>query len=1033
MWRKSWLFLVFGLLLLASPAPAQDALLGLADSLLHTPRADLAADLYRLVIQRFPDSYWADRAQVGLLRYQLRGSAEHQALANLENLLNSPRLALLAPPLLSLLTEDTTFPLPWYRLLLARRVPQLPHRTEILSDFAQRSDSLGLWALKTLAADLKDRRRNAQIGIARHLLAQHPATARLLLRRYPEDPEARRLQVQMALPKDTLQALDLLRAPTSPVLRQQKATLLLALGDAEGALQTLKDDPDTLAPIAHLKALGWLAIGLQARLEDLIPHLQDPWVRARILLTLHRPEEALAVLDSALARGTPPNSSALQGVYARFFLTPHSLRIQALMDLGRYAEAAVAFLHHPTWRSQGYALAQALDSTGMPALAQRVLRVALPLPPGPTFVPREHLLELQARGLVTPGLLDTFKLLGLRPPHSPNDSLRESVLLAMARGLPLLEGARQLLEAQDPWTVIRLLSDLKLNAEGYRLLAEAYILAYELTGNDTYARQADALFQAQQVHAPDLYLRLHRRYQPQALLNADTLKVPRGEVAYLVEGLLNAGNPELAWRIARRSHLRDRSLRFRLFLAVQQLDSAYAVLDFQRPGDVLALAQQLAQQGAEELALDLLKRVTWTGFEVGRRAARLRVRLAYALERWPDLASEARAYLQHYGSNDTVQLRLAQALLATGASTQAALRALPLKNPEARAVLGQALWQSGHGDWARSFADVVPEITFHKLLDQGDVLTLLTLPIPQDSALLHRYLVLLATTGHEDFAQKLADSVAAVGLLSASTARLALVEAQVQQGKVNAALQALKHLSHPDARARAWYALGLFWMRHQDFARAKEAFFKVIQWGGPETRGRGAFKLATVLFQERRYREAVEYYRMAAELVQTDPQLVAEAYHNTAVCLKRLKDLEGARQAYLTLIQRFPEREEALDARISLALVDMELQKLQEGREHLAFAEGLMPEFAQEAEVLYWLGVLARMQGRWAQALGLFERVYTFHSDHAQWAPLARYEAALLLEQTGQTSRARTLFQQLLQSLKPDDPLYPEVQKHLQP
>jgi len=25
------------------------------------------------------------------------------------------------------------------------------------------------------------------------------------------------------------------------------------------------------------------------------------------------------------------------------------------------------------------------------------------------------------------------------------------------------------------------------------------------------------------------------------------------------------------------------------------------------------------------------------------------------------------------------------------------------------------------------------------------------------------------------------------------------------------------------------------------------------------------------------------------------------------------------------------------------------------------------------------------------------------------------------------------LFQQLLQSLKPDDPLYPEVQKHLQP
>ncbi len=1027
--RKPWLFVIFGLFLgLATSARAQEELLHLADSLAQTSQAEVAADLYRLVLQRYPHTYWAQRARIGLLRYTLQGTARKQALRTLETLLRSPGLPELAPLLKPLLAEDSSEVFLRYRLLLARRVPTLEGRESWLLEIAAGGPpALAQTAWRTLAADYETLRVKAQIQLAGLLASRDTALARLLLRRHAQNPDARLLLARMALPGDTLEALAQLREPNSRALRRLKARLLLALDDAEGAAQTLAEDPDTLPGLADLKARAWMAIGLRARLEDLLPYLQNPLVRARVLLVLGRDSRALALLDSLETAGLP-DSAVLDET-----LAPTRLRLEALLNLGRFAEAAALFLRRPTDRAQGYDLARALDSLGLAPLALQVIQVAETLRPGPRFVPREALLRLRARLKPLPGLMDTLRRLGISVPPAVPDSAREAVLVDMARGLPLLEGARRLLDLRDPWTVIRLLSGLKLNETGNRLLAQAYLEAYELSGDSTYALQAEALFQARKVQDPTLYLRLHRRFRPRVLLHLDTLKVDRRAPPYLVEGLLAAGRPDLALQVARRSRLRDRAIRFRLFLANHLLDSAYAALDFGHPLEVVALAETLAAQNAGELAYDLLKRVSYAGFQVGQQAAHLRLRLAARLARWPEVVDLARAYLTEYPPSDTVRLLLARGLLETGHPRKAYLRAVPLRGTEARRIQGLALLRAGYPDWAATYRDAAPELAFRYLLDQKDVLSLLPLPLPRDSALIHRYLVLLATTGHEDFARKLADSVAAAGLLPASVARLALVEAEVRQGQVLQARQDLRRIHEPDARARAWYALGLYWMRQQDFQKAKEAFFKVIQWGGPETRGLGAFKLATVLFQERRYREAVEYYRMATELLSRNPQTVAEAYHNIAVCLKRLKDLEGARQAYQTLIQRFPGREEALDARISLALVDIDLGKPAEGYAVLAEAEGLMPRFRQEAEVQYWLGTLARMQGQQARALGHFGRVYTFHDTDAQWAPLARYEAALILEQAGLADRARLLFQQVLQQLAPTDPLYQEVQKHLKP
>ncbi len=1030
--QKIGLFVLFGLFLAPLRLPAQEQLLSLADSLIQTPQAEVAADLYRLVIQRFPDTYWAQRARIGLLRYALRGGARNQALQSLETLLNSSRLPELASLLAPLLMEDSSGPFLRYRLLLARRVPGLPQRPVLLEALAadEQYPELARTALRTLAADYDSLHAPSQIRLALQVANEHPALAGLLLRRYPGDSAALAGLAQLALQQaDTLKALHWLRKPSSQHLRSLKARLYLALGDPEGTAQILADDPDTLPGIADLKALAWQAIGLQARLEDLLPYLQNRRVRARILLVTGHPRQALAVLDSPDTSGT----DVLAGIPTALLPSPEALRLEALLQLHQAPEAAVFFLRHPTHRFQGYRLARMLDSLGFVSLALQVAQVAETLPSGPVFVPRDSLLVFRARHRLTPGLKDTLQMLNLQVPLLPLEGVRDSILLEMARGLPLLEGARQLLsEARDPWGVIRLLSGLKLNKAGYRLLAEAYITAYEYTGNEAYARQAEALLQGQKLEDLSLFVRLHRRYRPEALLQLDTLKVDRRWAPDLVAGLLAAHRPDLARQVAARSHLRDRALRFQLFLANHLLDSAYAVLDFHRPLEVVALAETLATQNAPDLAYDLLGRVDFRGFSICRHAAHLRISLAAQLGRWPEVVQQARQYLAEYPATDTLRLLLARGLLETGHPEAAYLRALPLQQPEAQRIQGLALLRAGYEDWALQYHEVVPELGFRHLLNQKDVLSLLPLPMPRDSALLHRYLVLLMTTGHEDFALRLADSAATLGILSPATARLAQVEALVQQGEILAAQRILKEIHQPDPRARAWYLLGVYWMRHQDFEKAKEAFFKVIQWGDPETRGRGAFKLATVLFQQRRYREALDYYQMATELLSHDPQTVAQAYHNMAICLKRLKDLEGARQAYRTLIQRFPDREEALDARISLALLDIDLNRPAEGYQTLAFVEGLMPQFAQEAEVQYWMGALARMQGQTGRALGHFARVYTFHGADPQWAPLARYEAALLLEQSGQASRARQLFQQLLQHLDPSNPLYNEVKKHLE-
>ncbi len=822
---------------------------------------------------------------------------------------------------------------------------------------------------------------------------------------------------------DTASAYATLLQAMDPQSLSALCRLALNLHDrvlAESLLSVLPNDIDS---IADLKARAALLFRDPALARSALPDIQDPILRVRVWLQTGNPVAALRVLDSLQAQG----------------ISQDSLRIQAYLQSGHPLLAWQLWRRKITPRRLSLALARALDASGAYREAQIIWHDLWHNPgQGRDWVPKEQsgialLTDLYRTGQASTPVADTLQtaLSGVLDLPMPSASPTEiqSVLIDLAKGTPLSVGLQRLLDLGAYATVFQLLEGVPRDAAIRSFLLQAHLLAFQDTHDSAHLDSARLLFQAG-ISDPWARAMAIRWLTPESLPAVDPAPLTPEQRVQYIRWLIETGNAASAIPLFRqfKDLAADSHLVFQTFLAAGWTDSAYRYLNFERSDEVLAMAEALWQQQHPDLVLPLVRKIQKPGFDLDRKARKLEVLALDALAQRSDLIPLAETVLRTYGPDPELQKVLAKAWLHRD-PWRALKWAFTVDDSVAYSVRARALFALGHPGWAGRYAEYDSRVRFALALQAQDLEALQEIPLPMDSVLVESYLKLLEQYGDTLRVQSIAKILVQERWATPDYFQRIRAEVWITQGHKSRAKDVLARLQDPEQKAKLQYALGVALMKAGALDSAKSLFFKTIQWGSPETRGYAAFKLASILFQEGRYQEAREYYQMALDLVPEDSVLRLNALHNLAVCQKRLKDLEGARKAYLRLIEEFPASEDAIDARYSLGLLLLDLSEPEKAYQTLQGIEGEMPKPDQEAELQYWLGQAAAQSGNLEAALQHFRRLYLFHPQAGQWVTTAQAEAAKLFVATGQIEKAKALYQILLRTLPVGDPLRQQLQQ----
>jgi outer membrane protein assembly factor BamD len=218
----------------------------------------------------------------------------------------------------------------------------------------------------------------------------------------------------------------------------------------------------------------------------------------------------------------------------------------------------------------------------------------------------------------------------------------------------------------------------------------------------------------------------------------------------------------------------------------------------------------------------------------------------------------------------------------------------------------------------------------------------------------------------------------------------------------------------PITSAQSYYELGLkelegsrllFFFRNVDYPRAIQHFQEVIDnYPYSDYATLAELKIADTQFEQRNYEEAASYYQDFVELHPGHDKVPYAIYRNGLCSFERMRgadrDQGPTREAisqFETLIQRYPDAQEATDARA----------RLTEARERLAEQDLMIADFYYE-------------QGTYHAAIRRYQSAidaYPEHEGHLE--TLARIGFALI--QLRQTSEAERVLRDVLVRTDDDD------------
>lgn len=140
------------------------------------------------------------------------------------------------------------------------------------------------------------------------------------------------------------------------------------------------------------------------------------------------------------------------------------------------------------------------------------------------------------------------------------------------------------------------------------------------------------------------------------------------------------------------------------------------------------------------------------------------------------------------------------------------------------------------------------------------------------------------------------------------------------------------------------YFRGLTWANREAWQEAANAFREALRLGSdrPDTRRR----LADALREDYRYREALWHYDRSRDQEQT-----AEVLYGRGKCLEALSDTDGAREAYVCLLELAPNH---FDGRLALGQLEYSQGEYQAAAEDLQLAVRQYPNDFNARHALAW-------------------------------------------------------------------------------
>jgi tetratricopeptide (TPR) repeat protein len=589
------------------------------------------------------------------------------------------------------------------------------------------------------------------------------------------------------------------------------------------------------------------------------------------------------------------------------------------------------------------------------------------------------------------------------------------------QGASPYEVARELFRLGAYRDVVNLLSTSRdLKPRERLILADCLMRIYRATRDTLFAKRADSLYLTLPT-LPEGYWLLHMYWK------TASARVPASPPGFLSDtalvGYITAlsanGRVEDAKNLALSlaSDMRNRAF-FLIYMEGGELDSAFSKLDLKVPYQVIRLAEAFYERGRFEACGRLLKLLPVSGLKLEEEARYLEVLSLAELGDWKEVERVALDFLKRFPWSDRrkdVAERAVFSLLKLGMPERALYLAWKEKLEDGFKMtllalddeeLKRDLLQSPDKDWLSA-------------IEKRDWKALSSIEMTRDTHLLRLAIEGLLESGEDSLASQILQKAESEGYLRGNSLRMLKYLREALSDTVRG-LDLGKGIEDK-LRGEFYYRFGLLSFKRGNKKRARSAFFKAFQWASGEVRGKVAFKLATLLFRERRYEEALDYYRMAYELLK-DKKSRMNALHNMAVVYGKLNRPDSALIAYTALVDSFPNTEDALSAKFSIGYRLMEKGRFEEALEIFQSLRGFMKNAEEEAERTYWEARVAFALREFEAAIHNYRILRESYGNVGDWGITGEIELARVLALSGGVEEAKSIYEGILKRRGETDP-----------
>ncbi len=189
------------------------------------------------------------------------------------------------------------------------------------------------------------------------------------------------------------------------------------------------------------------------------------------------------------------------------------------------------------------------------------------------------------------------------------------------------------------------------------------------------------------------------------------------------------------------------------------------------------------------------------------------------------------------------------------------------------------------------------------------------------------------------------------------------------------------------------------------------------------------FRLGNIEATSGNFYSSIFYYTKALEY---SKKYEKEILYNLSVAYKNTGQRDSAIALLEKIIQEFKDDDIVIDASINLGFQLLEYQQTPEKAINILSKIIGLGSKEQDCEALYWLSRAYLLRQDLKNALTTLKRIYTHYSEFSDWRDMAKLDAAKILVYYNYRDDAKRLYQEVIKSRKPGDPISEEAKSQME-